>query len=95
MPTLSRPVLTLPELCDRAAARSLHTELADAIGSEPLALDASKVQRIGQAMLQVLVSAARSDAGITIESPSEAFNTALALAGLNDALGAELVGEAK
>ena len=46
-------------------------------------------------MLQVLVSAARSDAGITIESPSEAFNTALALAGLNDALGAELVGEAK
>jgi anti-anti-sigma regulatory factor len=48
----------------------------------PLAVDASKVERIGQAMLQVLVSAARSEGGIAVQHPSPAVTAALALTGL-------------
>jgi anti-anti-sigma regulatory factor len=75
-------MLALPPVCDRAAAAALYPELCDSLGSTPLAIDAGRVDRIGQAMLQLLVSAARSEGGITIHAPSTAFLAALRLTGL-------------
>lgn len=82
--------VTLPSVCDRASARALLPELRDAIGSDPLVVDASKVERVGQAMLQLLLSAARSEAGITLREPSDALRTALQMAGLTSELGADI-----
>jgi anti-anti-sigma regulatory factor len=82
--------ITLPAICDRAAARALHPDLRDAIGPQRLVVDASAVERIGQAMLQLLVSAASSEAGIAIRTPSEAFVAALHLAGLWHVIGADI-----
>lgn len=85
--------IALPPNCDRAAARALLPDIRDALGPRPVAIDASAVERIGQAMLQVLVAAARSDSGITLVSPSAALVDALALTGLDAALANE-IGEA-
>ena len=79
-------MITLPPLCDRGAAAALYPEIAESLGVAPLAIDAGRVERIGQAMLQLLVSAARSEAGIVIQQPSPAFLAALALAGLEGAV---------
>lgn len=76
-------MLTLPPICDRAAAAALYPEIAESLGPAPLAVNAARVERIGQAMLQLLVSAARSEGGITIQQPSPAFNAALRLTGLD------------
>jgi anti-anti-sigma regulatory factor len=76
------PSLTLPAICDRASTIALYPDLCEALGAMPLAIDASRVERIGQAMLQVLASAARSEGGITVQSPSEPFLAALRLTGL-------------
>ena len=75
--------ITLPSKCDRAAASALFPELCDALGAQPLTVDAAEVDRIGQAMLQLLVSAGRTDGGITLTNPSEAFTAAVRLAGLD------------
>ena len=75
-------MIALPPVCDRAAALALYPELSEALGATALVIDAARVERIGQAMLQLLVSAARSEGGIAIQSPSEAFTAALKLAGL-------------
>lgn len=75
-------MITLPSLCDRAATSALYPEMQEAIGAMPLVVDASRVERIGQAMLQLLVSAARSEGGITVTKPSEPFLAALRLTGL-------------
>ncbi|PLK28056.1 hypothetical protein C0V72_00440 [Porphyrobacter sp. TH134] len=76
-------MITLPPLCDRSAAAALLPEFAESLGPAPLAVDASKVEKIGQAMLQLLVSAARSEGGIAIHRPSSAFTAALCLTGLD------------
>lgn len=75
-------MIALPPVCDRSAAAALYPEIAESLGAVPLAIDAGRVERIGQAMLQLLVSAARSESGITIHHPSGAFTAALALTGL-------------
>lgn len=82
-------IIALPSTCDRAAARALLPDIRDAIGAQPLTVDASAVERIGQAMLQLLVAAARSESGITLTAPSGAFIDAAALTGLTAALGCE------
>lgn len=79
-------MITLPPVCDRGAAAALYPEFAELLGAVPLAVDASRVEKIGQAMLQLLVSAARSEGGIAIHQPSGAFAAALALTGLDDVL---------
>jgi anti-anti-sigma regulatory factor len=76
-------MLTLPPVCDRSAAAALYSEIAESLGPTPLAVDAARVERIGQAMLQLLVSAARSEGGIAICQPSPAFSAALRLTGLD------------
>ena len=78
--------LTLPATCDRASTIALLPDLCEALGAVPLPLDASNVERIGQSMLQVLVSAARSEGGINVINPSEAFVAALQLTGLESAI---------
>ena len=82
--------MTLPKICDRAAARVLQPELRDALDTTAMVLDASEVERVGQAVLQLLVSAARSEGGIELRNPSEAFSDALKLAGLETVLAKEI-----
>jgi anti-anti-sigma regulatory factor len=80
------PTLTLPAICDRAATIAFYPDLCEAISTTPLTLDASQVERLGQSMLQMLASAARSEGGITVVNPSEPFLAALRLTGLEKAL---------
>ena len=79
-------MITLPPVCDRTAAAALYPEFTESLGPAPLAIDASRVERIGQAMLQLLVSAARSEGGILVQNPSHAFTAALTLTGLDHAI---------
>lgn len=79
-------MITLPPICDRAAAAAVYPELSEALGGVAVEIDASRVDRIGQAMLQVLVAAARSEGGIAIHQPSTAFISALRLTGLERAV---------
>ncbi len=76
-------MIALPPVCDRSAAAALYPELAESLGATPLGIDAGRVEKIGQAMLQLLVSAAKSEGGITIHQPSPAFTAALELTGLD------------
>ena len=76
-------MIALPPICDRSAASALYPEIAEALGPAPLMLDASKVERIGLAMLQLLVSASRTEGGIAIHQPSAAFTAALGLTRLD------------
>ncbi|MFO6445505.1 STAS domain-containing protein [Erythrobacter sp. NE805] len=75
-------MIALPPVCDRSAAAALYPEIAESLGTSALGVDAGRVEKIGQAMLQLLVSAARSEGGITVHNPSAAFTAALALTGL-------------
>ena len=75
-------MIALPTVCDRSAAAALYPEMAESLGVMPLGVDASRVEKIGQAMLQLLVSAARTEGGIAIHQPSPAFIAALELTGL-------------
>lgn len=80
------PTLTLPVICDRAATIAFYPDLCEALGTMPLTLDASRVERLGQSMLQMLASAARSEGGLTVLNPSEPFLAMLRLTGLEKAL---------
>ena len=71
-------MIALPPICDRSAASALYPEIAEALGPAPLMLDASKVERIGQAMLQLLVSASRTESGIAISAVHPSSSTATA-----------------
>ncbi len=75
-------MIVLPPVCDRSAAAALYPEIAESLGAAPLAIDAGRVEKIGQAMLQLLVSAARTESGIALHQPSPAFTAALTLTGL-------------
>jgi hypothetical protein len=78
--------IKLPARCDRAAAEAMLPELAaaqgSAQGSPRLAIDGSQAEQVGQAMLQVLVSARRTGPGVTI-TPSLALAQAARLTGLS------------
>jgi anti-anti-sigma regulatory factor len=76
-------MIARPPVCDRAAAAALFPEIAESLGTVPLVIDAGRVEKIGQAMLQLLVSAARTEGGITVHRPSAAFRAALGLTGLS------------
>ena len=77
--------ITLPARCDRAAAEALLPEFQAALGAGVLSIDASGTEQIGQAMLQLLVSARRSGDGATI-NPSHALSEAARLTGLSSVL---------
>ncbi|MFC3173012.1 STAS domain-containing protein [Novosphingobium bradum] len=71
----------LPASCTRTAAQALLPELVAAMSHGPFAIDGSAVSQVGQAVLQLLVSARRSGEGATI-APSAALLDAAMLAGL-------------
>lgn len=73
--------ITLPARCDRAAAEALWPELVAAMGNGATRIDASAVEHVGQAMLQLLVSARRSGGGAVITG-SPALHDAADLTGL-------------
>ncbi|MFN3553778.1 MAG: STAS domain-containing protein [Novosphingobium meiothermophilum] len=77
--------ILLPARCDRAAAEALLPEMVAALGSGPLQIDARECRQIGQAMLQLLVSARQTGEGAVIQ-PSQALREAAALTGLEDEL---------
>ncbi|MFN4134826.1 MAG: STAS domain-containing protein [Novosphingobium sp.] len=77
--------ILLPARCDRAAAEALLPEMVAALGSGPLQIDARECRQIGQAMLQLLVSARQTGEGAVI-LPSQALREAAALTGLDDEL---------
>ncbi|MEM1195968.1 MAG: STAS domain-containing protein [Pseudomonadota bacterium] len=81
--------ISLPANCDRAAAKALYTDICEALGPAPLAIDAAAVEKVGQAMLQILISANRSDGGIVVQAPSPAFVEAARLAGLETLIASE------
>lgn len=74
--------ILLPECCDRAVAEALLPQFVSAMGAAPTEIDGGSVTHIGQAMLQVLVSARRSGAGAEI-TPSPALIDAAQLARLS------------
>lgn len=73
--------VTLPARCDRAAAEALWPELVAAVGNGAMRIDALGVEHVGQAMLQLLVSARRSGGGAQIAA-SPALVEAARLTGL-------------
>ncbi|MBF5091461.1 STAS domain-containing protein [Novosphingobium sp. NBM11] len=75
------PTITLPSRCDRAAAEAVLPSMIASLGSGPLQIDARECTQIGQAMLQLLVSARRSQGGATI-LPSPVLQDIARLAGL-------------
>lgn len=82
--------VSLPAICDRAAARSVLPDFVDAVGETKITVDASAVERMGQAMLQLLISAFNTESGISLKAPSEPFLMAIRLAGLEARLGADI-----
>lgn len=78
-------MIHLPARCDRAAAEALLPEMRAALGPAPLQIDASATEQIGQAVLQLLVSARRTGAGAQI-TPSPAVVEAARLTGLETIL---------
>lgn len=77
--------IKLPARCDRAAAEALFPEFVAAMGSEATEVDGEGVTQVGQAVLQLLVSARRSGGGVTIRA-SQALVNAAAMTGLSGEL---------
>ena len=78
-------IITLPERCDRAATEALLPEFQAALGAGALSVDASASRQIGQAMLQLLISARRTGEGAHIQ-PSPALLETARLTGLESVL---------
>jgi anti-anti-sigma regulatory factor len=77
--------ITLPARCDRAATEALLPEFQAALGTGALSIDASGTEQIGQAMLQLLISARRTGAGAQI-TPSNALRDVARMTGLDAVL---------
>lgn len=77
--------ITLPARCDRAAAEALLPEMIAALGSGPLLIDGRGCQQVGQAMLQLLISARQTGEGAVID-PSPALRDVARMTGLADEL---------
>ena len=77
--------ITLPARCDRAAAEALLPEMIAALGSGPLQIDARECRQVGQAMLQLLISARQTAEGAVI-APSRELEEIARLTGLSDEL---------
>ena len=60
------PTISLPPQCDRAAAQALLPQMIAALGAGTMTIDASACTQIGQAVLQLLISARRTGDGAVI-----------------------------
>ncbi len=78
-------VIELPEFLDMPVAAQLADAFLKAVG-EPVALDASRVQRLGASCLQVMLAAARTwkveGDPLSLQDPSPRFLEDLNLLGL-------------
>jgi len=79
----------LPAVLDTAAARPLAEMLHERLTeNEPLQLDGAAVTQIGQACLQVLLSARQAAAArnitLSVREPSEAMTLMVTLAGCGE-----------
>jgi anti-anti-sigma regulatory factor len=77
--------IKLPERCDRAAVETLLPEFVAQQGADRIHVDGQAVVQVGQAMLQLLVSARNSVGQLTL-SASQPLRDALALTGLSGTL---------
>lgn len=90
-PKASR-VLTLPPILDLPAAAPLKQQLETVLGdSTSIVVDASAVQKVTTACLQVLASAVKTGAGVDgallqFQNPSSAFKEAVNMLSLASAL---------
>jgi anti-anti-sigma regulatory factor len=73
--------IILPARCDRAAASALLPDFVAPLGLDRLEIDASGVEQVGHAMLQLLASARASFEQFSI-APSPALREAAQLSGL-------------
>ncbi len=83
--------IILPETFDRGAAQALVEEFNTAMrDGSSIVVDASAVERIGQAGLQLLLSAQKSarlsEITLAIKDPSDVLTEAAALTGLSSHL---------
>ncbi len=88
-------LVVLPANCDTVAAEDLQVRLVLAADHDnEVRIDASAVDNVGQAVLQLLLAAKReADAGgqpFTIERPSIAFTERVDACRLSEALGLDL-----
>jgi len=77
--------IALPADCNRDAAKALHAQLTGSTAAE-LTIEAGAVEKIGQAVLQVLLAARLHQPGTTIANPSPAMRDAVQLVGLDSPL---------
>ncbi len=77
--------IKLPPRCDRNSVVALLPEFVAAQAGQRVTIDATEVEQVGQAALQLLVSARGTAEGATIE-PSAALIDAAQLAGLTEIL---------
>ncbi|MFM5908397.1 MAG: hypothetical protein ACKOPO_12575 [Novosphingobium sp.] len=71
-------MIKLPARCDRAAVLSLAPEMRAAVGNAAIQIDGSAVEQVGLALLQLLVSARRSEGGAQIIASSALADVAAA-----------------
>ena len=88
----STGTIALPPQATTVTAADLHTELVSALShGDDLEIDASDVESVGQAVLQLLIAAQceadRTGAGCRIINPSAAFSERVARCGLADRIG--------
>ncbi|URD61926.1 STAS domain-containing protein [Sphingomonas sp. KRR8] len=76
--------LVLPANGNLAAAEALLPQVQAAAASGIVSIDAGEVSTIGQAMLQLLLAAARSRAGLHITAASDAFRERIEQLGLKE-----------
>jgi len=79
------PTIKLPANCDRSASLQLQPELCAVAEAGAFRIDGSACEKAGQLLLQVLLSARRSQPELEI-IPSPALRTAAGIAGLEFAL---------
>jgi len=86
----TREYLELPQICDLAAASKVHAAMCDRGESSDLLIDASKVERCGTAVAQILLAASIDLEGqgnrLVVSSMSDQFKTSLQDLGLGDCL---------
>ena len=92
--------IRVPAHCSTVVADDLRVRLVLASDlSDTIAIDASDVESVGQAVLQLLIAArVEAEAGggsILIDRPSLAFVDRITRCGLAEAIGLRLTGEAR
>ncbi|MFA5990196.1 MAG: STAS domain-containing protein [Sphingomonas sp.] len=84
--------IPLPAHCDRAAAAALVDDLNAAIDGGPVTIDGGAVTRIGQSMMQLIISAqktAQARGHVLEVMPSDAMRETCGMVGLGDTICSE------